>query len=84
VTGGDHSSNNATTTIHQEARGYKPGWAAHKFNDKFGSFSPWSWNELQRIEPSPITARWIRSRNIAYAKRATFSRTGAGHGTAVQ
>ena len=65
---------------HQEARGYKSGWAAHKFKDKFGSFPPWAWNELQKIEPSPITARWIRSRNIAYAKRATFS--GAGHGTA--
>ena len=69
---------------HQEARGYKFGWAAHKFKDKFGSFPPWAWNDLERIEPSPITARWIRSRNIAYAKRATFSRTGAGHGTAAQ
>ena len=53
---------------HQETRGYKSGWSAHKFKDKFGSFPPWAWNEIQRIEPSPITARWIRSRNIAYAK----------------
>ena len=64
---------------HQEARGYKSGWAAHKFKDKFGSFPPWAWNDLQRIEPSPITARWIRSRNIAYAK--VFGR-GAGYETA--
>ena len=65
---------------HQDALGYKRGWAAHKFKDKFGSFPPWAWNDLERIEPSVITLRWIRSRNIAYAKRATFS--GAGHGTA--
>jgi hypothetical protein len=31
---------------HQEARGYKSGWAAHKFKDKFGSFPPWAWNDL--------------------------------------
>ena len=54
---------------HQEDRGYQRGWAAHKFKEKFGHFPPWAWNDLPRIEPSPITARWIRSRLIAYAKR---------------
>jgi hypothetical protein len=62
----------AELLFHQEAHGYKPGWAAHKFKGKFGSFPPWAWNDSQRIEPSPITERWIRSRNIAYA-RATQS-----------
>jgi superfamily II DNA or RNA helicase len=54
--------------FYQEARGHKPGFAAHKYKDKFGHFPPWAWNDLPRIEPSPITAQWIRSRLIAYAK----------------
>ena len=49
--------------------GYKPGWAAMKFRDKFGEWPERSW---ARIEPSdvqsPGTIVWIRSRNIAWHK----------------
>ena len=49
-------------------RGYKKGWAAHKFKDKFGTFPPWSYNDLPPLAPTDATLCWIRSRNIAWAK----------------
>jgi DNA repair protein RadD len=49
-------------------RGHKSGWAAHKFKEKFGTFPPWDWNQLQHIAPEPATRSWIRSRTIAFAK----------------
>jgi DNA repair protein RadD len=52
----------------QQMRGYKHGWAAHKFKDKFGTFPPWSYNDLPPIAPSDAVLSWIRSRNIAFAK----------------
>jgi DNA repair protein RadD len=52
----------------QQMRGYKRGWAAHKFKDKFGHFPPWSYNDLPPAAPSDAVLRWVRSRNIAYAK----------------
>jgi DNA repair protein RadD len=52
----------------QQMRGYKPGWAAHKFKDKFGHFPPWSYNGLPPIAPTDAVLSWVRSRNIAFAK----------------
>jgi superfamily II DNA or RNA helicase len=52
----------------QQMRGYKRGWAAHKFKEKFGTFPPWAYNDLQPIAPSDALLRWVLSRNIAYAK----------------
>jgi DNA repair protein RadD len=53
----------------QQTRGYKNGWAAHKFKDKFGRFPPWDYNELPPAIPTDAVLRWVRSRNIAFAKR---------------
>jgi DNA repair protein RadD len=50
-----------------EQRGYKPGWIAHKFKEKFG-FWP-TRRYVPAIEPSREVLSWVRSRNIAYAKR---------------
>ncbi len=47
-------------------RGYKPGWAAHKFKEKFGV-----WPDRRCVEPmtpTPEVSSWVRSRQIAYAK----------------
>jgi DNA repair protein RadD len=55
----------------QQMRGYKKGWAAHKFKDKFGTFPPWSYNDLPPIAPTDAVLSWVRSRNIAYAKART-------------
>jgi DNA repair protein RadD len=49
-------------------RGTRPGWAAHKFREKFGSFPPWDWNDAPTATPTATTLRWVKSRQIAYAK----------------
>ena len=49
-------------------RQYKQGWAAHKFQERFGRFPPWDWNRTEPIAPSGAVLAWVRSRNIAYAK----------------
>jgi superfamily II DNA or RNA helicase len=47
-------------------RGYKDGWAAHKYKEKFGS---WPANRTVAPEaPSGEIKSWVRSRQIAYAK----------------
>lgn len=50
-----------------EQRGYKPGWAYHKYYEKFRVNA----NGLKQepIAPSPSTLSWVRSRNIAWAKQ---------------
>jgi DNA repair protein RadD len=48
-------------------RDYKPGWAAHKFKEKFGAWPPWG-SRPQPIEPTPEVRSWVRSRQIAFAK----------------
>jgi DNA repair protein RadD len=47
-------------------RGYKPGWAAHKFKEKFGIWPATRY--AQPMQPSPEVMSWVRSRNIAFAK----------------
>jgi hypothetical protein len=52
---------------HATERGYKPGWIAHKFKEKFGQW-PNGLDDLPPLEPSRTTLGWIRSRTIAWAK----------------
>jgi superfamily II DNA or RNA helicase len=47
-------------------RGYKSGWIAHKFHEKFGAWP--THGSVDPIAPSAATASWVRSRQIAYAK----------------
>jgi DNA repair protein RadD len=54
-------------------RGHKPGWAAHQYKAKFGSFPPWSWNDDQTATPTVTTLRFVKSRQIAYAKSRAAS-----------
>ncbi|WP_407194386.1 DEAD/DEAH box helicase [Bradyrhizobium sp. STM 3566] len=49
------------------ARGYKSGWVAHKFKEKFGSW-PTGLDGYPAVKPTAATLGWIRSRQIAYAK----------------
>jgi DNA repair protein RadD len=46
--------------------GYAPGWAAHKYREKFNTWP----QGLARTpsEPTDSTRRWVRSRQIAWAK----------------
>jgi DNA repair protein RadD len=48
-------------------RGYKSGWTAHKYREKFGSYPPWG-AVIEPIPPSPEVNSWVRSRQIAFAK----------------
>ena len=49
-------------------RGYKPGWAAVNFRERFGDWPPRAWNYGAEAAPSVTTERWIKSRLIAWAK----------------
>ncbi|SEF31389.1 Helicase conserved C-terminal domain-containing protein [Variovorax sp. NFACC28] len=46
--------------------GYQPGWAYHKFIEKFNK-EP-RFRGVDPMEPSDEVRRWVRSRNIAWAK----------------
>jgi DNA repair protein RadD len=48
-------------------RGYKPGWAAFKFEEKFGSKPPWAWNDHHAMTAGPEVRQYIKSRFIAWA-----------------
>ena len=48
--------------------GYGRGWVAHSFRERFGSW-PKGLDFVEALPPSPEVRAWIRSRQIAYAKR---------------
>lgn len=50
-----------------QTRGYKEGWAAHKYKEKFGVFP----RNIQKVAvmPSIATLNWLKSRAIAFSKR---------------
>jgi DNA repair protein RadD len=50
-----------------DERGYKPGWASHKFKERFGTWPLLRYPSL--TQPTPEVLSWVRSRNIAWAKR---------------
>jgi superfamily II DNA or RNA helicase len=55
-----------------EEKHYNPGWAAHKYREKFGV---WPRAKPDPEPPDPAVRAWVRSRQIAYAKaKATASR----------
>jgi len=55
-------------------RAYKPGWAAHKYREKHGAFPPYSWNQYPAATPTETTRRWVKSRQIAFAKSSNAVR----------
>jgi len=50
-----------------QERGFKPGWPAVNFKEKFGCWPAWG-SKPDPIPPSPEVRSWVRSRMIAYAK----------------
>jgi hypothetical protein len=56
-------------------RGYRPGWAAVNFKEKFGTWPPQ--RTVDPVDPSPEVRSWVRSRMIAYAKRRQAERGAA-------
>jgi superfamily II DNA or RNA helicase len=62
----------AMLTFVANEHGYKAGWVAHKYKEKFGTWPPWG----SAPTPMPPTAEvrsWVRSRMIAFAKRRSAS-----------
>ena len=48
-------------------KNYSPGWAAHKYREKFGV---WPRNMVMTPMPPTLkTMNWIKSRSIAWAKK---------------
>ena len=50
-------------------RGYKPVWCAFKFKEKYGRWPERSWERMQSLPPTQKTRGWVKSRQIAGAKR---------------
>jgi hypothetical protein len=53
---------------HCAVKGYQPGWAARKYQAMFGVW-PDAHRDAEPVEPSYRTLAWIRSTQIAWAKR---------------
>lgn len=57
-----------------QTRDYSPGWAAHKYKERYGAWPEWKWREhvdqYGGLDPSIETQRWVRSRMIAYHRAA--------------
>lgn len=51
-----------------DAKGYKPGWASHKYNEKFKEW-PNMRDHVEPCNPETVVLNWLKSRMIAYAKR---------------
>lgn len=49
-------------------RGYKAGWAAHKYKEKFQVWPARRADQIQLIEPDAVVRSWVRSRMISWAK----------------
>lgn len=55
---------------HVAAKGWKPGAAAMLFKEKFGEFPDRRWEKEGALPPvSPEVLGWLKSRQIAWAKR---------------
>lgn len=63
---------------HRASNGKEPlksTWAAAKYKDKFGSWPPFDWNSLPPAAAvSQEIQSWVRSRDIAFAKRLSKER----------
>jgi superfamily II DNA or RNA helicase len=47
-------------------RGYRAGWVAHKYREKFGTWP--AVRAIEPMQPTPEVLSWVRSRAIAFAK----------------
>ncbi|MEO1035204.1 MAG: DEAD/DEAH box helicase [Pseudomonadota bacterium] len=51
------------------SQGYSDGWAAHRWKEKHSKFPPKEWKHLTPLVPHARVKSWVRSRQIAWAKR---------------
>jgi len=50
------------------ARGFKPGFAAARYRERYHNWPPWGAAPPSVDEIRPATRRWLQSRAIAYAR----------------
>ena len=50
-----------------EEKGYKPGWAANQYKERFGVW-PNAYKDVRPMEPDAFTHGWIVHKNIKFAK----------------
>lgn len=53
---------------HSRSKGYKSGWAAHQFREKFGVW-PNAYNDTKPAQPNDDVIGWVVHQNIRKAKR---------------
>ena len=53
---------------HAAIKGFKPGWAFFKYQEKFKEEPLREWNNLPEMLPGESVKRWIKSRLIAFHK----------------
>ena len=59
----------AEIKAYAKQHGYKPGWSANKYRERFSAYPPRSFDGVPpAAEVSPAIASWVRSRAIAWAK----------------
>jgi hypothetical protein len=63
----DHAAWHAMLTAIALERGYKTGWAAVNYKEKFGHWP--TGRNVTPIEPTPEVRSWVRSKMIAFANR---------------
>jgi superfamily II DNA or RNA helicase len=56
------------------ARGYKAGWTAVQYKEKFKEWPPRSFESLPPMAPTTTVYNWVKSRQIAFAKARSASR----------
>lgn len=61
-----------------EENGYSLGWSSHQFKAKFGVFPPRSWSRHTSVPADFEVRRWVKSRQIAWAK-ARARKKGVAH-----
>lgn len=52
----------------QQGRGYKPGWTAHKFKARFGTWPQRSWEGMPSEPASVEVLKFVQSQTIRWAK----------------
>lgn len=57
-------------------KGYKHGWAAHQFKEKFGEFPPREWGSIKR-QPSAEFNAWMKHIHIKRAKSGRKDNSGS-------
>jgi len=57
----------------QRERGYNAGFVGHKFKERFGAWPRGLVEQL--VEPDDAFRRWIKSRQIAFAKGRSTRRS---------